>query len=96
MKIGGIFAKKYNKEQQKYAGLCNYSRRRETRLTVYPAIEVHSGDASAARGAGTFWYFSLTLLISVRAKKYDLELKLSEKLANIWNFNLRKYELLKI
>ena len=28
--------------------------------------------------------------------QYDLELKLLEELANIWNFNFRKYELLKI
>ena len=59
-------------------------------------IAIHSGDASAARGAGTYSGFCLALLINVRAKKYDLELKLSEKLANIWNFHLRKYELLKI
>ena len=34
--------------------------------------------------------------MSVRANYNGLELKLSEKLANIWNFNLRRYELLKI
>mgnify|MGYP000700956452 CR=1 FL=1 len=41
-RIGGIFTVKYKKESQEYAGLCNYSRRRETRLTVYPAIEIPS------------------------------------------------------
>ena len=40
MKIGGILFKKYNNDDQKYPGLCNYSGRAVTRLTAYRAIEV--------------------------------------------------------
>ena len=40
MKIGGIQSEKYDKDEQNYAGLCNYSSRAVTRLTVYRAIEV--------------------------------------------------------
>ena len=48
MKIGGIFVKNIFENDRNARGLCNYSRRRETRLTVYPAIEVHSGVLCAA------------------------------------------------
>ena len=40
MKIGGMLSKKYDKDNENYAGLRNYSCRAETRLTVYRAIEV--------------------------------------------------------
>ena len=40
MKIGGILPKKYDKDDENYAGLRNYSCCAETRLTVYRAMEV--------------------------------------------------------
>ena len=50
----------------------------------------------AAKRAGIFFELCMALLIPVRANIYDVKLNISEKLANIRNFNLRKYELLKI
>ena len=48
MKLERILSKNYSKDEYDYAGLCNYSCRAVTGLTVYRAIE---WDAIAWKGA---------------------------------------------